>query len=69
MPGLNLIGSYHYSGTTIDGRKYSIIRNDGEILRVLEVSDHERGVIIWQCSMPMTTEIMDIIKHERCNGA
>lgn len=65
MSGLQLIGDYRYSGAVIDGRKYSIIRNGDELQRVREVSDRQPAVLLWDASMPMTLDVLNILRHEQ----
>lgn len=59
---MRMIGEYRYSGTTINGQKYSIVRNDDELQRVSKVFDHLDAERIWDKSMPMTSEILAILK-------
>lgn len=65
MSGLQLIGDYRYGGAVIDGRKYSIVRNGDELQRVREVSDFQPAVLLWDSSMTMTLEILNILRHEQ----
>lgn len=65
MSGLQLIGDYRYSGAVIDGRKYSIVRNGDELQRVKEVFDHQSAVLLWDASMPITIDILNILRHEQ----
>jgi len=69
MSGLQLIGDYRYSGAVIDGRKYSIVRNGDELQRVREVSDSQPAVLLWDRSMLMTLDVLNILRHEQTVSA
>lgn len=63
-----MIGDYRYGGCIIDGQKYSVIHNGSELLRVRKVYDHRNSQLIWDQSMPMTPEILGILRLARQNN-
>jgi hypothetical protein len=62
---LQLVGDYRYSGAIIGDRKFSFVRNGDELQRVSEVFSHRNAQLIWETPMPMTLEILELLKHEQ----
>lgn len=61
------IGDYRYSGVHLGGHAYSVIRNGDELLRVRRIAegDERENPLLWNQSMPMTVEILAILKAEK----
>lgn len=65
MPGLQLVGDYRYGGAVIGDRKFSIVRNGNELQRVSEVFADRHANRLWEAPMPMTLEVLNILKYEQ----